>query len=227
MKKIAVTLNKGGTGKTTLTKSLATAATASGLNVLILDMDTQQNAEKWGRRRIDRHDIELPFVKFVTEGDLGLALDQAQAAGCDLVFIDTPPGRNTEAPAAVEVADLVLMPFWNDQDSYDGLEKTAGLARRMGKRAFSILNHATPNSRIHEEDARQVMAALNVEMAPHVLHRYDAHRLASAVGLTAQEVEPESIPAREIAQLWEWLSAQVHPGTGAPVHKKSKQKVAS
>ncbi|GJH22770.1 ParA family protein [Caballeronia novacaledonica] len=227
MKTIAVTLNKGGTGKTTLTKSLAAAATATGLDVLILDMDTQQNSEKWGRRRKDRHKLELPFVKFVTEGDLIGELDKARNNGCDLVFIDTPPGRNTEAPAAVEVADLVLIPIWNDQDSYDGLEKTVGLARRMGKPAVSILNFATPNSRIHEEEAREVVAACNVEMAPHVLHRYDAHRLASAVGLTAQEMDPESIPAREIAQLWEWICAQVHPGTGAPVRRKSKQKVAS
>ncbi|MFM0053724.1 AAA family ATPase [Caballeronia grimmiae] len=227
MKKIAITLNKGGTGKTTLTKSLATAATAAGLNVLILDMDTQQNAEKWGRRRKDRHDIELPLVQFVTEGDLVSELNRAGDAGCNLVLIDTPPGRNAEAPAAVEVADLVLMPFWNDQDSYDGLERTAVLARRMGKPAFALLNHSAPNSRIHEDTAREVMAALGVEMAPHVLHRYDAHRVASAEGLTAQEIEPDSVPAREIARIWDWLSATLQMSTSAPVHKTTKQKVSS
>ena len=48
MKIIAVAINKGGTGKTTLARSLGTA----GLNVLVLDMDTQQNATNWGRRRL-------------------------------------------------------------------------------------------------------------------------------------------------------------------------------
>ena len=44
MRTVAVTINKGGMGKTMLTKSLATAATSAGFNALILDMDTQQNA---------------------------------------------------------------------------------------------------------------------------------------------------------------------------------------
>jgi chromosome partitioning protein len=225
LKVITSTLNKGGTGKTTLIKNLGTAATEAGLNVVVLDMDTQQNAEKWARRRKDRHDLELPFIQFVTEGDLSAELARVEKAGCELVLIDTPPGRNTEAPAAVEVSDLVLMPFWNDQDSYDGLEKTAGLARRMGKPAFGILNHSTPNSRSHEDTAREVLTALGVPMAPVVLHRYDAHRVASAEGLTAPEMDAKSIPAREVAQLWEWICAQVQLRTSAPVHKK--QKVAS
>jgi chromosome partitioning protein len=47
MRTIAITINKGGVGKTMLTKSIATAATLAGLNVLVLDMDTQQNATSW------------------------------------------------------------------------------------------------------------------------------------------------------------------------------------
>jgi chromosome partitioning protein len=45
MQTVAVTINKGGVGKTTITKNLATAAVAAGLTVLIVDMDTQQNAD--------------------------------------------------------------------------------------------------------------------------------------------------------------------------------------
>ncbi len=51
MRKVAITINKGGVGKTMLTKSIGTAATAAGFNVLLLDMDTQQNTAKWGKRR--------------------------------------------------------------------------------------------------------------------------------------------------------------------------------
>ena len=46
MRTVAISINKGGVGKTTLAKLLASAATAAGLNVLVLDMDTQQNAIK-------------------------------------------------------------------------------------------------------------------------------------------------------------------------------------
>jgi hypothetical protein len=56
-------------------------------------------------------------------------------------------------------------------------------------------------------------------MAPVVLHRYDAHRLANPKGLTAQELEPKSMAAQEISMLWDWFSATLQMGTSAPVHK--------
>ena len=91
-----------------VSRSLATAAARAGMTVLILDMDTQQNSTNWRRRRPDEE--QLPLVQFTTENDLEETLRRARAAKCDLVIIDTPPGRSTEAPAAVEAADLVLIP---------------------------------------------------------------------------------------------------------------------
>lgn len=220
MKIVAVTINKGGVGKTTLTKNLATAAAAAGLNVMILDMDTQQNATAWGKRRSQHQpDRALPVVQFVTEHDLPETLERIRAAGCDLILIDTPPGRSAEAPAAVEAANFVLIPFWLETDAFDGLTKTAALARRLGTAAAAVLNFATPNSRSHEEAARDVLKALDVPMSPVVLHRYELHRNANPTGLTAFEAEPDSRPAAEVADLWKWLSAELQMSTGANVHK--------
>jgi chromosome partitioning protein len=218
MRTIAITINKGGVGKTTLTKHLATAASAAGHNVIILDMDTQQNATTWGKRRSQQHDDPLPVVRFVTENDLAEELERARKAGCDLALIDTPPGRSSEAPAAVEAANLVLIPFWLESDAFDGVAKSAGLARRLGTPAIGVLNFATPNSRSHEDAARSVLEALDVPMSPIVLHRYEAYRLANPKGLTVQELEPESRAAAEIAALWEWLRAEVQLSTSAQVH---------
>lgn len=217
MRKIAISINKGGVGKTMLTKNIGTAATAAGLNVLVLDMDTQQNAAKWGKRRV-KQNKPLPLARFITESDLNEELQKAKDAGCDLVVIDTPPGRSSEAPAAVEAADLVLIPFWNDQDSYDGLKITAALARRMNKQAWGVLNFAPPNSRSHEETARNVLEAIGLPMADVVLHRYDVHRVASVNGQTAQELDPESTAAREVAALWDWICATLQISTRARVH---------
>lgn len=210
MRTIAVTINKGGVGKTTLTKSLATAATSVGLNALILDMDTQENSASWGQRRNKQHNRPLPLARFTTERGLTEELSRAEKAGCDLVFIDTPPGRSSEAPAAVESSDLVLIPFWNDQDAYEGVAKTAMLVKRLGKPAYGVLNFAPPNSRSHEETARTVLEAIPLPMVPIVLHRYDAHRLANPKGLSAQELDPASMAANEITALWDWFSAVLH-----------------
>jgi chromosome partitioning protein len=214
---VAVAINKGGTGKTNTSKSVATAAAAEGFNVLLLDMDSQENARKWGTRRKERNPYKLlPLVKFTTETSLPEELEQARLAGCDLVVIDTPPGRSPESVAAVEAANLVLIPVEaDDQDSFDGIPKTARLARSSDTPAFGILNKATPNSRAQTETARLVFDAAKVPMSPVVLHRYKEHRDANPKGLTAQELDPNSIAAKEIKALWEWLCAQLHMGKNA------------
>jgi chromosome partitioning protein len=219
MRTIAITINKGGVGKTTLAKHLAVAGAAGGHNSMLLDMDTQQNSTSWGKRRNQQQGSLLPVVRFVTENELPEELSRARSAGCDLVLIDTPPGRSSEAPAAVESASLVLIPFWLESDAFDGLAKSAALARRLGKPAVAVLNFATPNSRSHEDSARTVLNALGVPMCPIVLHRYEAYRLANPLGLTVQEVEPESRAAAEIGVLWDWLRAEMQLNTSAHVHK--------
>lgn len=218
MKTIAIAMQKGGVGKSTLTRSLAVAGAASGLNVLTLDMDSQQSITQWA----DRRSAELPLVRFVTEIDLPKVLKQAEEAGCDLVIIDTPPARSTEAPAAVEYADLVLIPCSPDIEAYEQLPRTARLARTTGKPAAGVLTLAQPNSRSEVEIAREIFAKLNLPMVPAILHRLKVHRDASREGLSAQEMEPDSKAAQEIQEIWDWVRAELQLGTSARVHKQAK-----
>ena len=219
MRTIAISINKGGQGKTALVKMLATAATQAGLNVLVLDLDTQQNSVGWRKRRDKQQTSPLPVVKFSTEKGLADDLNHAAKAGCDLVLIDTPPGRSSEAMAGVEAAEMVIIPFWNDQDSYEGVATTAVMARRIGTPAMGVLNFVTPNSKSHEETARKILEAIGLPMSPVILTRYDVHRVANVKGLTAQELEPNGSAAGEIAALWNWFSSVVQLGETAHVHK--------
>lgn len=216
MKTIAIAMQKGGVGKSTLTRSLAVAGTAAGYNVLALDMDAQQSTAQWAERR----KAQLPVVRFTTEIELPKFLKQAEQAGCDLVIIDTPPARSTEAPAAVEYADLVLMPCSPDIEAFEQLPRTARLARTTGKPAVAILTMAQPNSMAEERAAREVFDAVNVAMAETILHRFKVHRDASREGVTAQEMEPDSKAAQEIMALWEWIRAELQLGKSARVHKR-------
>jgi chromosome partitioning protein len=220
-KVVALTINKGGVGKTMLSRSIATAAAKAGLTVLILDMDTQENSTSWRKRRPAEE--ALPLVQFVTENGLGETLARARAAECDLVVIDTPPGRNTEAPAAVEVCDLVLIPCTSDVECFEGLPRTARLARSSEKPAIVVPNFVQPNSRSEEETIRGVSEAHGLQTAPVALHRYTIHKEASLQGRTADELEPESRAAMELNALWNWLCAQLQLCTTAPVHKGSKK----
>jgi len=231
MRTIAISINKGGQGKTTITKSLATAAVESGLNVLVLDVDTQQSSVDWRKRRDKQQaDRPLPLVLFCGEKDLPDQLERAEKAGCDLVLIDTPPGKSTETMAAVEAAEYTLIPFWNDQDSYAGVATTAVLARRFNKPSVGIFNFVTPGAKSYIDTARNVLDVIGIPMSSAVLHRYDVHRLANIRGLTAQEMEPEGPAAREIEGLWDWfcafmqmnIPAQLQNGNSAIVHNGAK-----
>ena len=51
MKAITIAMQKGGVGKSTLTRSLAVAASKVGHNVFVLDMDAQQSISQWAERR--------------------------------------------------------------------------------------------------------------------------------------------------------------------------------
>ncbi len=217
MKVAAVTINKGGVGKTMFCRSLGAAAAAAGLLVLILDMDTQQNSTSWRRRRPS--DMPLPHVQFTTENDLVETLKRARDAGCDLVLIDTPPGRSTEAPAAVEMADLVLVPCTSEPECFEGLPRTARLARTTGKRAIVVPNFVHPSGRAEDEAIRGVAKAHELEVTPMTLHEYQVHRDGSLQGKTAAELQPESKAAQEINALWEWLGAELQMATSATVHK--------
>jgi chromosome partitioning protein len=219
MRTVAITINKGGAGKTMLARSLGTAAAEAGLAVLILDMDTQQNSTSWRRRRGE--DRALPLVHFTTENDLAEALRRARAAGCDLVIIDTPPGRSTEAPAAVEEADLVLIPCTPDVECFDGLPRTARLARTTGRPAVVVPNSVHPASISEEEAIRGVAKAQGLRTVPVAFHRFNLHRDGSLRGLTAQEIDPASKAAAEIQALWTWLSAELQLTSGAIVHESA------
>ena len=216
MKIVSVAMQKGGVGKSTLTRSLAVAATEAGLNVLVLDMDAQESTRQWR----DRRAAPLPLVSFTTENNLPRELDRARQAGCDLILIDTPPARSTEAPAAVEYSDLVLVPCTPDIESYEQLPRTLRLARTTGTPAAMVLMMATPNSRSEEDTARAVMQAVGGAEMVAVLHRLKVHRDASREGLTAAELEPGGKAAAEIAELWKWLRAELQKSTSAQVHRE-------
>jgi chromosome partitioning protein len=217
MKIGVTTINKGGVGKTMITRSLGTAAAAAGFTVLILDMDTQQNSSSWRKRRPEN--LTLPLVQFTTENDLPETIRRARAGMCDLILIDTPPGRSTEAAAAVEVANLVLIPCTSETECFEGLPRTARLARTNGKRAVVVPNFVHPSGKAEEQTIRGVAEGNQLETTPFALHEFQVHRDGSFQGKTAQELEPDSRAASEINALWEWFRAEVQLSTDAPVHK--------
>jgi cellulose biosynthesis protein BcsQ len=84
---VALLSQKGGALKTTLSISLACAGVKVGKETLLIDLDPQATACKWG----DRRNAEAPIVIDAQPARLANALQKAKEGGIQLVVIDTPP----------------------------------------------------------------------------------------------------------------------------------------
>ena len=216
MKIIAIAMQKGGVGKSTLTRSLAVAASKVGYNVLVLDMDAQQSMSQWAERRAE----QLPVVEFSSEIELPKMLERAEGAGCDLVIIDTPPARSTEAPTAIEKANLVIVPCTPDIEAYEQLPRTARVAHATGTPATAVLTMVHPNSQTEEKIAREVFKTIGIPMVEAVLHRFKVHREASREGVTAQEIQV--LMGLGMCRIADWHKCNCAQNSGALIMTKSK-----
>ena len=107
MKTIVVTAQKGGSGKTTLVRNLATVAAAEGKRVLMLDLDPQQSLRRWWAGRTSEQPTMLEDDP--TPQMLKQTLKMVENH-FDFVLIDTPPAAPEWLGEIVESADLALIP---------------------------------------------------------------------------------------------------------------------
>ena len=106
MKKLAILSRKGGPGKTTLSINLAVAAEKAGHTTILIDLDEQESADRWGKRRKE----DAPFVTGSPASRLKEVLYRAEDAGATLAIIDTAPSTGPDTEDAAKVADMVLIP---------------------------------------------------------------------------------------------------------------------
>jgi len=222
MKTLAVVSQKGGAGKTTISVHLAVAASRSGLTVALLDLDPQATAATWA----DWRGGENPAVVAAPYSRLAATMEEARRAGVDLVIIDSPPSADAAAVAAARAADLVLIPTRASAFDLHAIRTTAELVRIAQKPAFVLLNAVPPRAVGLIEEARAVVADLQLQLAPVSLVDRAAFRHAVINGQTAGEFEPSGKAASEIEELYAWICGQVDMPT-PPRVETSKRKVAA
>ena len=139
MKVIVVAASKGGTGKTTLTAALAVEATHQG-SVAVMDLDPQQSLARW--HDIRRADDDLADPDLIEAGKRpDVAIARARKQNLDWLFIDTPGGSLSTMKAAIDQADLVLIPVRPSPLDVESMAPVVELCDHAGKPAALDCSH--------------------------------------------------------------------------------------
>ena len=209
MTTVAIISQKGGAGKTTLALHLAVAAQDAGRVSLIIDTDPQATASQWGSWREDKP----PEVIDSPPPRLAAKVEQAQEQGAQFVVIDTPPHADSAARAAVETADLVLIPCRPSAFDLAAIQTTVKLVQLLRKPAFVVFTAGSPNAPRMYEEADELVESFGISACPVQLPDRAAYRHPSAEGRTVMETEPDGKAANEIQQLYKWTCRQIDMST--------------
>ncbi|WP_151550199.1 MULTISPECIES: ParA family protein [Corynebacterium] len=156
---IALCNLKGGTGKTTTAIYMATIIANWGHRVVVLDADPQGSATAWAD--IAAENEPLPF-EVVPANARVLARPRRE----DVVIIDCPPGGGNIITAAVEAADLVLIPTCPSAIEVDRMWSTVELAE-ASKTSYAVL---LTSAQLGTKALEELRSALDDSDTPWIRH---------------------------------------------------------
>jgi len=194
----AIVSQKGGAGKTTVALHLAVAATLDHKRVIIINLDPQQSAVKWGRIR----DADSPRVISTIAPDLDKTLKEAEREGMNLAIIDTSPRADRDALNVCRRSDFIVIPCRPSMLDVSAVDETMKLIATAGKtnHAVMVLNEVPAHTSEGEEAAdylKQIGELLPVQLGDRA-----AFRQALTNGRGVTEFAPKSAAAKEAANLY-------------------------
>lgn len=201
MKHILVANAKGGSGKTTLATNLAGYLATTQANVMLTDLDRQQSATQWLKRR----PADAPLI-------LSTQHTGKQTNTLDWMVTDSPAGLRDEKLAdAVKDADMVIVPI--QPSAFDigaaadfldvlmqekAVRKNKTFVALVGSRVNSRTNAAVGLAEFMGDTGFPVLA---------YLRNSQVYTAAAEQGLSIFELRP-SLVAQDIEQwsiLLEWI----------------------
>lgn len=198
MKTIAITAQKGGAGKTTLSRNLAVAAALEGQRVLCIDLDPQQSLRQWWQGR----SAEMPAMLNTQPSPKILAAVLGEISDqFDIVFIDTPPAAPAWLGDTLEAADLALIPVRPSPDDLRAVGATIS-ALHIARTPFAFIMSQTPRAKLTEEAAR--VLAQHGRVAPVNIPQRVVYAETGASGLGVMETS-DGKAAQEMAELWTYV----------------------
>lgn len=188
---IAFVSQKGGVGKSTLSRGLAREAAKSGLAVKIADLDTQQGTSvEWHRRRLDEGIEPVISVEGFKTSDQALA----QASRYDLLIIDAPARASEGTQKIAQRAALVVQPT---NPALDDLGPAVRLFHELTKagipksRLVFAINHVLTDA--EEVAAREYLKEAGYEVLQGYLPSKTSYRDAQNHGRSVTETRYDAL----------------------------------
>lgn len=209
MRIIAVSSQKGGSGKTTIAGHLALAAEAAGAGpVGLIDTDPQRSLTEWfeARRMSAERDPTLACPAFADASGSSLtdSLNAMRDAGMRLVVVDTPPAITRAIEAVVQQADLVIIPTRPSPHDLRAAGATVDLVEHCGKPLIFVVNAATARARLTGEAA--IALSQHGTVAPQILHNRQDFAASMIDGRTVIDSAPKGRSTTEVMALWTYMA---------------------
>jgi chromosome partitioning protein len=201
MRVLALSSQKGGSGKTTLSGHLAVQADRSGFGpVCLIDIDPQGSLADWWNER----EAEMPAFAQTTVARLAADLEVLRQQGFKLAVIDTPPAITMAIQSVIQVAELVIIPTRPSPHDLRAVGATVDICERAGKPLIFVVNAATPKAKITYEAA--VALSQHGTVAPVTIHHRTDFAASMIDGRTVMEIDPNGKSAKEVTELWSYIS---------------------
>jgi chromosome partitioning protein len=208
---------KGGVGKTTVSLQLSTLAAVSGLDVLLIDADTQGTSQSAIQAR---HELGIsPAITCVKYDDAQVLKAQVLqlAKKYDHIIIDAG-GRDTGAlRAALMLSSVLITPFAPRSFDVWAMEDMAKLVREANQwresdlKAFAVLNLADATETSDNlESAEFAQSIDSFEYLDTPLRRRKAFSNSSCEGLSVCEMKAKDVKAcSEIQALYKKIFGEL------------------
>lgn len=223
---ISVLNQKGGAGKTTLATNLAAAAHLAGRRTALLDLDRQGSAFDWYSARADGSKLDGLAV---ARADKALSLPKFRelARGAEVVVCDGPPRLGDVTRAAAVAADVVVIPLrpggydlWACDETLELLnsaDEIRALAGQGNVPRIFVLNGAATRTRVFAQVA-DALAKEQRKVCPVVIHNRTAFAASVPFGESVLTMFAGSEAAREIAELYAYVTGMMKGGSNAAKH---------
>lgn len=211
MKIVTMLSEKGGSGKTTLTRHLAVAAVLDGNSAACIDADPMGGLRSWSDSR-GRDPFVIPEPSLNT-AHVDQAVERIRAAGADYCLIDTAGALTAAGLHMARIADLVLIPLRPTADDLKVLWPIVTELKRSAVKFAAVISAAPTTTKRPVTEVLDLLEQQGVPVAPSIIHARQIVPDSGIPGLTALEVEAttsaDAKAVEEFRSLWTWVVERI------------------